>query len=70
MFILEFLNLMFTTIATLFVSVFEAMFSISNTIDSVKEGIIAAALGVSAGLVSFVSIVFGIIRFFVKNLNN
>ena len=68
--IIELLNLLLTTVATLFIEMIKAMFTVSNAVDSVKEGMIAAVLGVSVGFVSFASLLFGIVSFLVKHFGN
>ena len=68
--IIEILNLLFTTVATFFVSTIKVMFSISNAVDSVKEGMVAAVLGVSVGFISLVSLLITIIKFLVKHFGN
>ena len=64
----EAIKLVFETFFSFFVNIVLATLSISNAVDEVKEGMIAAVLGVSVGAVSFVSLLIGLIKFVYDNL--
>ena len=70
MIIVEFFKLLIETIAMFFTSILKAMFEVSDAVDSVKFEMIAAVLGVSAGFVSVVFTIIGVVSFIIKRIQD
>lgn len=64
----EIVILLLETIGTLFISMLKAMFAVSDSVDTVKYGFVAAVLGVSIGFVTVVVTIITIVSLIIKIL--
>lgn len=66
----DLIGLFITTIVSLFIAILKAMFSISDSVDSIKETIIAVALGIPVAVVSAFFLIVGGIHILKKLFSN